>query len=130
MYQRGSVAFFLKSSCDSLTIDFPSRKDSIIYIPIPKCSILSSKTSKSASEKCKQAINEKKLMIFPIGIDNTSSGLQKLNDISDTPCLNMEGTKFNEFFVWLSDSLSAVTRSRPGDTIELPETDPWRHVGI
>jgi uncharacterized protein YegL len=85
---------------------------------------------KKAAENCKRAINDKKLMIFPIGIDSASGNAQKLNEISDKPCLNMEGTKFNEFFVWLSDSLSAVTRSRPGDTIELPETDPWRHVGI
>ena len=85
---------------------------------------------KTASEKCKQAIIDKKLMIFPIGIDSASGSAQRLNDISDKPCLNMEGTKFNEFFVWLSDSLSAVTRSRPGDSVELPDTDPWRHVGI
>lgn len=84
----------------------------------------------ATAAKCKQAIADKKLMIFPIGIDGASGGTQRLNDISDKPCLNMEGTKFNEFFVWLSDSLSAVTRSRPGETVELPETDPWRHVGI
>ena len=85
---------------------------------------------KTASEKCKQAINDKKLMIFPIGIDSASGSEQRLNDISSIPCINMEGAKFNEFFVWLSESLSAVTRSRPGDSVELPDTDPWRHVGI
>ena len=80
------------------------------------------------SEACKEAIKDKKVMIFPIAVDSSSDG--KLNDISDKPCLKMEVTKFNEFFVWLSDSLSAVTRSRPGESVELPETDPWRHVGI
>ena len=83
---------------------------------------------KATAEKCKQAIAEKKLLIFPIAIDSAND--QRLNEISDTPCAKMEGTKFNEFFVWLSDSLSAVTKSRPGDTIDLPNTDPWRHVGI
>jgi uncharacterized protein YegL len=38
--------------------------------------------------------------------------------------------KFKELFVWLSDSLSAVTQSRPGEDITLPDTDPWRHVGL
>ena len=80
------------------------------------------------SKACKEAIKDKKVMIFPIAVDSSSDG--KLNDISDKPCLKMEVTKFNEFFVWLSDSLSAVTRSRPGESVELPETDPWRHVGI
>ena len=79
---------------------------------------------------CKSAIDDKKLLIFPIGIDGASGGAQRLNEISDKPCINMEDTKFNEFFEWLSDSLSAVTRSRPGETVELPDTDPWRHVGI
>jgi len=26
--------------------------------------------------------------------------------------------------------LSAASRSRPGDKLELPSTDPWRNVGI
>jgi uncharacterized protein YegL len=81
----------------------------------------------ATATKCKLAIREKKLSIFPIAIDSTSN--TKMNEISDVPTANMEGAKFSEFFVWLSDSLSAVTRSRPGDTTELPETDPWRHVG-
>lgn len=84
---------------------------------------------KTAAEKCKQAITNKKVMIFPIGIDSASGG-KRLDEISDRPCIDMQETKFNEFFVWLSESLSAVTRSRPGDTVELPDTDPWRHVGI
>jgi len=84
---------------------------------------------KAAAEKCKQAITNKKVMIFPIGIDSASGG-KRLDEISDRPCIDMQETKFNEFFVWLSESLSAVTRSRPGDTVELPDTDPWRHVGI
>ena len=76
---------------------------------------------------CRQAIHDKKLLIFPIAIDSFSDS--KLNEISDIPCAKLEGTKFEEFFLWLSDSLSAVTRSRPGETIDLPDTDPWRHVG-
>ena len=81
----------------------------------------------TATAKCKAAIKDKKLTIFPIAIDSAPN--TKLNDISDIPPAKMEGTKFREFFVWLSDSLSAVTRSRPGETTELPDTDPWRHVG-
>ena len=85
---------------------------------------------KAATDHCKQAINNKKVTIFPIGIDSALGGAQRLNEISDLPCIQMEETKFEEFFVWLSDSLAESTRSRPGDTVELPDTDPWRHVGI
>ena len=81
----------------------------------------------ATAAKCKTSIKDKKLAIFPIAIDSLSD--TKLSEISDIPPAKMEGTKFREFFVWLSDSLSAVTRSRPGETTELPDTDPWRHVG-
>jgi len=81
-----------------------------------------------AKNNCINAINDNKCLIFPIAID--VDGPSKLDEISNTPTARMEGTKFNEFFTWLSDSLSAVTRSRPGEKIDLPETDPWRNVGI
>lgn len=83
---------------------------------------------RTTAEKCKQAIKDKKLLIFPIMIDNSHNG--RLNEISDTPPATLEVTKFNEFFLWLSDSLSTVTRSRPGESVELPDTDPWKHVGL
>lgn len=82
------------------------------------------------AENCKNAINDKKVVIWPISIDGASGSDQRLNDISDQPCIKMEDTKFEEFFLWLSDSLSAVTRSRPGETVEYPDTNPWRHVGL
>ena len=40
------------------------------------------------SKACKEAIKDKKVMIFPIAVDSSSDG--KLNDISDKPCLKME----------------------------------------
>jgi len=81
----------------------------------------------STAAKCKKAIKDNKVAIFPIAIDSFS--VTKLNEISDRPSTRIEETKFKEFFQWLSDSLSASTRSRPGETEEPLNTDPWRHVG-
>ena len=74
------------------------------------------------------AVADRKVEIFAIAVEGASE--QKLNDIANRPCAKLSGMKFKELFVWLSDSLSAVTHSRPGEEISLPETDPWRSVGM
>jgi len=70
----------------------------------------------------------RKVEIFTIGVEGAN--MSKVAEISSKPPLQLEGMKFRELFVWLSASLSAASRSRPGDKLELPSTDPWRHVGI
>ena len=74
------------------------------------------------------AVADRKVEIFAIAVEGASE--QKLNDIAKRPCAKLSGMKFKELFVWLSDSLSSVTHSRPGEGISLPETDPWRSVGM
>lgn len=77
---------------------------------------------------CKSAEASKKVEIFTIGVEGAN--LQKLSDLSSKPPLMLDGVKFKELFVWLSSSLSAASRSRPGDTLQLPPTDVWRNVGV
>ena len=81
-----------------------------------------------AVKECNAAELAKKVEIFSIGVEGAN--LTKLNQISAKPSLMLEGMKFKELFVWLSSSLSAASRSRPGDELVLPPTDPWRNVGI
>ena len=81
-----------------------------------------------AVRACKAAEASKKVEIFAIGVEG--SNLQSLGELSVKPPLLLDGVKFNELFVWLSSSLSAASRSRPGDTLNLPATDLWRNVGI
>lgn len=75
-----------------------------------------------------QAEREKKAEIFTIGVHGAN--LQMLGQLSQKPSAALIGIKFKEFFVWLSDSLAAASRSRAGENIELPSADPWRHVGL
>lgn len=82
----------------------------------------------AAVAECKAAEVAKKVEIFSIGVEGAD--LSVLGQISAKPPLMLAGMKFEELFVWLSSSLSAASRSRPGETLQLPSTDPWRNVGI
>ena len=81
-----------------------------------------------AITECQKAQTERKVEIFSIAVEGAS--LEKLGQISTRPVNTLDGLKFNELFVWLSKSLSAASKSRPGDKLNLPSTDTWRNVGI
>ena len=81
-----------------------------------------------AVKECLGAEKNKKVEIFSIGVEGAD--LNKLGQFSTKPPLMLSGMKFEELFVWLSSSLSAASRSRPGDSVQLPSTDPWRYVGL
>jgi len=78
--------------------------------------------------ECRQAEADKKVEIFAIGVANAD--LDTLAEISEKPPIMLQGIKFSELFVWLSNSLGVYSRSRPGDEVELPSTDPWRNVQV
>jgi uncharacterized protein YegL len=82
----------------------------------------------AASNECRQAEAEKKVEVFCIGVEGAD--LTKFRGLSHKPPLMLDGVKFEELFQWLSESLSAASQSRPGDTLQLPSTDVWRNVGI
>ena len=81
-----------------------------------------------ATTETRSAETAKKVEVFCIGVEGAN--LQSLAQLSSKPPLMLDGVKFNELFVWLSSSLSAASRSRPGDTMTLPATDVWRNVGM
>lgn len=82
----------------------------------------------AAARDCKAAEAAKRVEVFSVGVEGAN--LQSLGELSSKPSLMLDGIKFRELFVWLSSSLSAASRSRPGDTLQLPSTDVWRNVGM
>jgi uncharacterized protein YegL len=82
----------------------------------------------NAAKECKAAEASKKVEIFSIGVEGAN--LAQLGELGVKPPLMLDGIKFRELFVWLSSSLSAASRSRPGDSLQLPSTDVWRNVGM
>lgn len=64
-------------------------------------------------------VARKKLTVFPIGIgsDADMAVLQRFSPNRNP--LRLRGLAFKEFFEWLSQSVSRVSRSTPGDAIKL-----------
>lgn len=64
-------------------------------------------------------IRDRKLAIFPIGI-GAGADMRTLNLYSpQKPALKLQGLKFNEFFSWLSKSVSRTSQSIPGENVKL-----------
>lgn len=82
----------------------------------------------TAVQECRAAEAAKKAEVFTIGVDGAN--LATLSQLSARPPVMLDGLKFKELFLWLSSSLSAASRSRPGDALSLPSLDPWRNVGM
>lgn len=73
----------------------------------------------SAIQRTVDLVEKKKLSIFPIGI-GSSADMTMLQNFSPTkPPLKLKGLNFKAFFEWLSQSVTRVSQSVPGDAIVL-----------
>ena len=72
-----------------------------------------------AAGRIASLVAAKKLTVFPIAIGD-SANLATLGKLSPTrPPLRLQGLNFKEFFTWLSRSVSRVSQSMPGESVEL-----------
>jgi uncharacterized protein YegL len=77
--------------------------------------------------ECHAAEREKRCSIFPIGVDDAD--MEVLAEVSScTEAVQMGAAKFKEFFLWLSASTKAASRSTPGDMVQLPSPNGWVSV--
>ncbi|MBM3350033.1 MAG: hypothetical protein FJY58_10120 [Betaproteobacteria bacterium] len=79
-----------------------------------------------AVRRCREAEQGKQAQIWPIAV--AGANISKLQEITTVPVRELGSLKFSELFQWLSASLSAVTRSRPGESLQLPSSDPWTSI--
>ena len=77
----------------------------------------------AVAEECRAAESAKRCVIFPIGVEGAK--LEKIQMLSSARAAHLSSTHFREYFQWLSASLNKVSRSRSGDAVVLPSTDPW-----
>lgn len=64
-------------------------------------------------------VGKRKLTVFPIGIGNEAD-MSTLNKFSPKrSALKLRGLKFQEFFAWLSKSVSKTSQSTPGENVKL-----------
>ncbi|MGB3225622.1 MAG: VWA domain-containing protein [Desulforhopalus sp.] len=65
-----------------------------------------------------EAENRKKVAVYPIGTE--SANFDSLALFSNKSPQKLKGLNFNELFIWLSRSMTAVSSSSPGERVQLP----------
>ena len=69
-----------------------------------------------------------KVATFLIGM-GSESDLEEMSRLSGKrPAKQLKDEKFDEFFKWLSKSVSIVSQSTPGDKVPLPPTSGWEDL--
>jgi len=72
----------------------------------------------SSAKRSRSMMEQKKLTVFPIGIGE-GANLNILEEFATRSAIRLKGLNFKDFFVWLSKSVSSVSRSTPGQDIKL-----------
>ena len=78
---------------------------------------------RTISQEITQQEEQRKLTFFTFGVDGAN--LKKLATIAppNRPPQPLREAKIEELFLWLSNSMSAISQSQPGDRIRLPHPD-------
>ena len=78
-----------------------------------------------AAERVRNLSANRKLSAYGIAMD-TRSNLNELTEITDREALMLDTTKFNEFFVWLSQSVTAIANSgKDLREVDVPSVAGW-----
>ena len=75
------------------------------------------------AEKCRYAQKNKKVVIHAVGTQGAN--LEKLAKFSTISPKRLTGLKFTEFFLWLSRSVSCVSKAAPNVPDLLEDTGDW-----
>ena len=74
----------------------------------------------------KEGEDAKSFAFFAVGVEGAN--MEILKQISVREPLKLEGLKFRELFVWLSNSMKAVSQSVPGDVVKIESPKGWAEI--
>ena len=75
------------------------------------------------AEKCRYAQKNKKVVVHAVGTQGAN--LEKLAKFSLISPKRLTGLKFTEFFLWLSRSVSCISKAAPNIPDQLEDTGDW-----
>jgi uncharacterized protein YegL len=78
-----------------------------------------------SAEKCRVAQKNKKVVIHAVGTEDAN--LEKLGKFSTLSPKRLTGLKFTEFFLWLSRSVSCVSKASPNTSIQIEDDNDWKN---
>ena len=79
-----------------------------------------------AAEMVKVGEASKSFAFFGVGVENANMDI--LGKICVRSPVKMAGLKFKDMFAWLSSSLSSVSSSQPGTTVQIAPPTGWSEV--
>ena len=80
------------------------------------------------SAEIQEAVDAKRFTFWGLGVKGFNQTI--LNKIcpDSAPGIPLSGYKFAEFFKWLSNSIGIITKSKEGESIELPPVSDWAQM--
>lgn len=83
-----------------------------------------------AAEKVRagDSTQRKQFSFFAVGVEGADMNTLEKICSPNRPPLRLKGLCFRELFSWLSSSLSGVSRSQPGEVVQLPAPTGWSSV--
>jgi uncharacterized protein YegL len=81
---------------------------------------------KDAAARVRAAEQSNGLAFFAVGVHGARMDI--LAQLGSRQPVNLDGLRFRDMFVWLSQSLKAVSRSQPGTQVIIPPPSGWASV--
>lgn len=81
----------------------------------------------NAAQQARTLAENKKLVSLMVGVNDADMNI--LGQFSNRPALKLDGLRFNDFFQWLSASMSRVSASNStAAQVALPPVDTWASI--
>jgi len=79
-----------------------------------------------ATQRVHESMDANRFHFFPIGIKLTDEEMEFLKELShpNVPPAKLDGLRFSDFFLWLSNSMEKVSTSKDGDKVSF-EKPTW-----